>query len=725
MKITELYNKHIQGEVSREKFIYEVRRDPNFSHWITNLTSYDDAIRILKNKGIIQEAKKAVKELTLDQVNPYEFKKGIEYELGLKNNAISDWGHEFTSKPDYLKCQKKVLTNLAKDPLYYTRLCSGQKSDTSTDMTEVGKKVVPANKASQMKDVKGAKVKSNVKDTLGNKEKAKGKPAKVKEMTMTPKKSKGVKVMEVPKAKGKTIKMESLIPQKKISLSSLLEGLEDLEDPTTPDNSLPYGQVQLGMRAQTTDGGNGKVLAMGDYNKVKQYDTNGAMDDYLKSNPPIDGTQLLAIQFDDNTTEVYPYGPEGVFVSKDELGSINEYHYVNPVWDRMSHDDRMDLLLKYVSDPLEADTYAGMNFDALPDSIHANIYRELSQTYSPANTEDDYMGDPGFEDTDVTHRSVKYDVNESHGDAEDQWDALGFDERFDLILKYVDDPDRADFFASQSFHQLPDSLHAQLQRDLENMGNEYEPDFDVDYGDDEMPTDYGDVGDYNDGEFWENKNEVLRLGPQDQDEIDALLNKIDRETGLAPEKHPSTQWNVPNPPPHGTRLAPNRGKDKFDKKRYGSDPHFFTEKNNSMKTNLKELVKKIYEDELKAAKEKTAQERKDYVMAKKAEADKELQSMNEAEAQFLNNANKKQVPIDEEEKAKAKSAILLTLTKAQLHTVIDLDTNMVIKGDNIWLKYDIGNNIMQSETLKALCSDSKFAGVDPVSQTEISIIFKK
>jgi len=661
MKITELYNKHIQGEVSREKFIYEVRRDPNFSHWITNLTSYDDAIRILKNKGIIQEAKKAVKELTLDQVNPYEFKKGIEYELGLKNNAISDWGHEFTSKPDYLKCQKKVLTNLAKDPLYYTRLCSGQKSDTSTDMTEVGKKVVPANKASQMKDVKGAKVKSNVKDTLGNKEKAKGKPAKVKEMTMTPKKSKGVKVMEVPKAKGKTIKMESLIPQKKISLSSLLEGLEDLEDPTTPDNSLPYGQVQLGMRAQTTDGGNGKVLAMGDYNKVKQYDTNGAMDDYLKSNPPIDGTQLLAIQFDDNTTEVYPYGPEGVFVSKDELGSI----------------------------------------------------------------EDKYQGDEGFEDSDVAHRSVKYDVNESHGDAEDQWDALGFDERFDLILKYVDDPDRADFFASQSFHQLPDSLHAQLQRDLENMGNEYEPDFDVDYGDDEMPTDYGDVGDYNDGEFWENKNEVLRLGPQDQDEIDALLNKIDRETGLAPEKHPSTQWNVPNPPPHGTRLAPNRGKDKFDKKRYGSDPHFFTEKNNSMKTNLKELVKKIYEDELKAAKEKTAQERKDYVMAKKAEADKELQSMNEAEAQFLNNANKKQVPIDEEEKAKAKSAILLTLTKAQLHTVIDLDTNMVIKGDNIWLKYDIGNNIMQSETLKALCSDSKFAGVDPVSQTEISIIFKK
>lgn len=54
MTTLELYNKHQAGEVSREKFLYEVRRDNNLP-WITNLTSYNDAVKILKNKGIIKE----------------------------------------------------------------------------------------------------------------------------------------------------------------------------------------------------------------------------------------------------------------------------------------------------------------------------------------------------------------------------------------------------------------------------------------------------------------------------------------------------------------------------------------------------------------------------------------------------------------------------------------------------------------------------------------------
>lgn len=54
MTTLELYNKHQAGEVSCEKFLYEVRRDNNLP-WITNLTSYNDAIKILKNKGVITE----------------------------------------------------------------------------------------------------------------------------------------------------------------------------------------------------------------------------------------------------------------------------------------------------------------------------------------------------------------------------------------------------------------------------------------------------------------------------------------------------------------------------------------------------------------------------------------------------------------------------------------------------------------------------------------------
>ncbi len=55
MRTIELYRKHKAGEVSREKFLYEVRRDKNLP-WVTNVTSYDDAVKILKNKGVISEA---------------------------------------------------------------------------------------------------------------------------------------------------------------------------------------------------------------------------------------------------------------------------------------------------------------------------------------------------------------------------------------------------------------------------------------------------------------------------------------------------------------------------------------------------------------------------------------------------------------------------------------------------------------------------------------------
>ena len=63
MTTVDLYKKHKAGEVSREKFLYEVRRDAQLP-WIISVTSYDDAIKILKNKGIITETK--IEELSPD-----------------------------------------------------------------------------------------------------------------------------------------------------------------------------------------------------------------------------------------------------------------------------------------------------------------------------------------------------------------------------------------------------------------------------------------------------------------------------------------------------------------------------------------------------------------------------------------------------------------------------------------------------------------------------------
>jgi len=50
-----LYNQLLNEEITKEQFMYTVRRDERLSQWITNLTSYQDTIKILKNKGAITE----------------------------------------------------------------------------------------------------------------------------------------------------------------------------------------------------------------------------------------------------------------------------------------------------------------------------------------------------------------------------------------------------------------------------------------------------------------------------------------------------------------------------------------------------------------------------------------------------------------------------------------------------------------------------------------------
>ena len=55
MTVSILFKKHKAGEISRDKFLYEVRRD-ELLPFINNLTSYEDSIKMLKNRGIVREA---------------------------------------------------------------------------------------------------------------------------------------------------------------------------------------------------------------------------------------------------------------------------------------------------------------------------------------------------------------------------------------------------------------------------------------------------------------------------------------------------------------------------------------------------------------------------------------------------------------------------------------------------------------------------------------------
>jgi len=126
MTTKELYIKHKAGEVSNQKFLYEVRRDSKLP-WITNMTSYEDAVKILKNKGIINEAdaKKygdvEVISKTIDMVNPYEYSKGMNYELDMSMNPV----RQDLDEEEVLAAQKIVLKNITKDANYYTKLYAG------------------------------------------------------------------------------------------------------------------------------------------------------------------------------------------------------------------------------------------------------------------------------------------------------------------------------------------------------------------------------------------------------------------------------------------------------------------------------------------------------------------------------------------------------------------------------------------------------------------------
>jgi len=133
MTAQNLYNQLINGDISKEKFLYEVRRDVRLP-MITKFNSFNDTITILKNKSIISENKDLnpkykseknpllpeIESLTIDMVSPLEYSKGINYELEISQISV---GNNLPSEDEMIKAQRKVLKNLTTDPYYYTKKC--------------------------------------------------------------------------------------------------------------------------------------------------------------------------------------------------------------------------------------------------------------------------------------------------------------------------------------------------------------------------------------------------------------------------------------------------------------------------------------------------------------------------------------------------------------------------------------------------------------------------
>jgi len=148
MTTQDLYTKLSTGDITEQKFLYEVRRDINLP-FITPMNNFKDTVTILKNKGIISEkqtklstGKQDVEIIskTIDMVNPYEYSKGMDIELGVENEAV---GNVDITEEDIKKAQKKVLKNLTKEPNYYSKKNTATMGDSEYPV-EVNAKSIAA-----------------------------------------------------------------------------------------------------------------------------------------------------------------------------------------------------------------------------------------------------------------------------------------------------------------------------------------------------------------------------------------------------------------------------------------------------------------------------------------------------------------------------------------------------------------------------------------------------
>jgi len=168
MTAQNLYNKFLKKEISKEKFLYEVRKQSHLP--ITKFNSFEDTIQILKTRGLISEEigkyktdknvffpKQDIK--TIDQVSPHEYAKGINYEMDLFDKSV---GQNMPKDEELAKVQEKVLKNLTSDEYYYTRkmMSDEQKKVEKSDLEceELGKDTKAKNQMEKGKMLKEIKI---------------------------------------------------------------------------------------------------------------------------------------------------------------------------------------------------------------------------------------------------------------------------------------------------------------------------------------------------------------------------------------------------------------------------------------------------------------------------------------------------------------------------------------------------------------------------------------
>jgi hypothetical protein len=100
--ILDQYKLVVEGKLSESRFLRNTRLA--FPQFITNVNSYNDTVKILKNKGIINE----IKDEKTNEYNPQQYDLGMRYES--------------SKGTDKVKADKIIKKNLTANSAYYTNL---------------------------------------------------------------------------------------------------------------------------------------------------------------------------------------------------------------------------------------------------------------------------------------------------------------------------------------------------------------------------------------------------------------------------------------------------------------------------------------------------------------------------------------------------------------------------------------------------------------------------
>lgn len=239
--LQEQYNAIKNGNGNKAQFLKQARH--LFPQYINQYSDFDTAAGVLKSKQIISEAVGGVvgkgfdiwdwKKILAEEVKAEEKETSKEV-LDYQKNAYDNKDMKNADNVNFNEimkgfyCEMKdeknkdktgdelkaiVVKNLAKDPLYYTKNGEfGTKGvGYTTEAPGLGEPKEPKGKHKSSGygdlDTKTEKVKANVQDSLGDKEAKTSNPSKVKEMSVTPQNSAGVKKMPMPGSE-KTMKLQ-------------------------------------------------------------------------------------------------------------------------------------------------------------------------------------------------------------------------------------------------------------------------------------------------------------------------------------------------------------------------------------------------------------------------------------------------------------------------------------------------------------------------------------